>query len=172
MTDALALPGIKMAARGLRTLAESKPTASSQESMALASLWGGIVLANAGLGAVHGLVAPLGGRCSIPHGIGCACLLVETMNANLAALRSRAPQSPALERYQKVASRLSFETPEKLGEGLARLRNLLGVGTLSSHGVTADDVAPIVKASRGGSMKYNPIELTDAELEGIVRAAL
>lgn len=172
MTDALALPGLRMAARGLRTLAEGKPTAESQEGMALASLWGGIVLANAGLGAVHGLVAPLGGRCSIPHGIGCACLLVESMRANLAALRARSPQSPALERYQKVARRLSFDSPEKMVEGLARLRHLLGVGPLTSYGMTAEDIAPIVKASRGGSMKYNPIELTDAELEGILAAAM
>ena len=172
MTDALALPGIRKAAGGLRTLAEGKPTADSQEAMALASLWGGIVLANAGLGAVHGLVAPLGGRCSIPHGIGCACLLVETMKANVAALRARAPRSAALERYEKVARRLSFETPEKLADGLASLRRLLGVGSLASYGVTKDDVAPIVKASRGGSMKYNPIELTDAELEGIVTASM
>ena len=172
MTDALALPGIRKAARGLRTLAEGKPTAESQEAMSLASLWGGIVLANAGLGAVHGLVAPLGGRCSIPHGIGCACLLVETMKANLAALRERAPRSVALERYEKVARRLSFDSPEKLADGLASLRRLLGVGSLASFGVTKDDVAPIVKASRGGSMKYNPIELTDAELEGIVTAAM
>jgi alcohol dehydrogenase class IV len=172
MTDALALPGIRKAARGLRTLAEGKPTAESQEAMALASLWGGIVLANAGLGAVHGLVAPLGGRCAIPHGIGCACLLVETMRANLAALRERSPRSPALERYQKVARRLSFETPEKMADGLAALRRLLGVGTLSSYGLTKEDIAPIVQASRGGSMRHNPIELTDAELDGIVRAAL
>jgi alcohol dehydrogenase class IV len=172
MTDALALPGMRKAARGLRTLAEGKPTAESQESMALASLWGGMVLANAGLGAVHGLVAPLGGRCAIPHGIGCACLLVESMKANLAALRERAPRSAALERYQKVARRLSFETPEKLADGLASLRQLLGVGSLASYGVTKDDVAPIVKASRGGSMKYNPVELTDAELEGIVTSAM
>jgi alcohol dehydrogenase class IV len=172
MTDALALPGIRKAARGLRALAEGKPTAESQESMALASLWGGIVLANAGLGAVHGLVAPLGGRCAIPHGIGCACLLVETLKANLSALRARAPRSPALERYEKVARRLSFESPEKLADGLASLRRLLGVGTLASYGVTKEDVAPIVKASRGGSMKFNPVELTDAELEGVVVAAL
>ena len=147
-------------------------SADSQESMALASLWGGIVLANAGLGAVHGLVAPLGGRCIIPHGIGCACLLVETLKANLAALRERAPQNPALERYEKVARRLSFKSPEALVDGLADLRRLLGVGTLSSYGVTRDDVMPIVKSARGGSMKYNPIELTDGELEGIVRASL
>jgi len=172
MTDALALPGIRKAAAGLRRLAEGKPTSESQESMALASLWGGMVLANAGLGAVHGLVAPLGGRCAIPHGIGCACLLVETMKANLAALRDRAPRSAALDRYQKVARRLSFDTPEQLADGLYSLRRLLGVGSLASYGVTKDDVTPIVKSSRGGSMKYNPIELTDAELEGIVTAAM
>ena len=90
MTDALALPGIRLAALGLRALAGGRPDA---EAMALASLWGGIVLANAGLGAVHGLVAPLGGRCAIPHGIGCACLLVETMRMNLQALRARTPKS-------------------------------------------------------------------------------
>ena len=59
-----------------------------------------------------------------------------------------------------------------MADGLAALRRMLGVGSLASYGVTPDDVQPIVKASRGGSMKYNPIELTDAELEGIVRASL
>ena len=172
MTDALALPGIKLAARGLRLLAEGKSTADSQEGLALASLWGGMVLANAGLGAVHGLVAPLGGRCAIPHGIGCACLLVETLRANLAALRARAPKSSALERYEKIARRLSFDSPEKLADGLGALRRLLGVGSLASYGATKDDVAPIVKAARGGSMKHNPIELSDAELEGILVAAM
>ena len=94
------------------------------------------------------------------------------MRTNLVALRQRAPQSPALERYEKVARRLSFRSPEEMADGLAALRRMLGVGSLASYGVTLDDVQPIVKASRGGSMKYNPIELTDAELEGIVRASL
>src|SRR5678815_4089597 len=95
-TDALALKGIVLAAQGLVGLSRGKPDV---ESMALASFWGGIVLANAGLGAVHGLVAPLGGRLSVPHGMGCACLLTATMRANIDALRTRAPESPALARY-------------------------------------------------------------------------
>lgn len=172
MTDAVALPGIRLAARGLRALAETSGEAIAHDSMALAALWGGIVLANAGLGAVHGLVAPLGGRCSIPHGIGCACLLVDTLRTNLQALRSRAPQSPALERYQKVARRLSFKTAEEMADGLATLRIRLRVGTLAGFGLSSADIPPIVKASRTGSMRFNPIELTDAELEGILRASL
>jgi alcohol dehydrogenase class IV len=169
MTDALALPGIRLAARGLHGLADGRPEA---ESLALASLWGGIVLANAGLGAVHGLVAPLGGRCAIPHGIGCACLLVETMRANLAALRGRAPSGPALGRYEAAAAALGATTFDAALEELASLRRRLDVRPLSAYGVTEGDVTPIVQGSRGGSMKYNPVELSDAELEAIVRAAL
>ncbi len=167
MTDALALPGITLAARGLRALAGGKPEA---ESMALASLWGGIVLANAGLGAVHGLVAPLGGRCSIPHGIGCACLLVETLRANLDAVRRRAPS--ALPRFAEVAAALGHPTFDAALDELKELRRSLGVKPLAALGVTEADIAPIVKNSRGGSMRHNPVELTDAELESIVRASM
>ena len=107
------------------------------------------------------------------HGrIGCACLLVETMKANLAALRRRSPRHPALERYEKIARRLSFKSPEAMADGLAALRRMLGVGTLSSYGLKEDDIAPIVQAARGGSMRFNPVELTDEELQGIVRASL
>jgi alcohol dehydrogenase class IV len=95
-TDALALKGILLAARGLIGLSRGKPDV---EAMALASFWGGIVLANAGLGAVHGLVAPLGGRFAVPHGMGCACLLTATMRMNTEALRERSPESSALARY-------------------------------------------------------------------------
>src|SRR5262245_17950527 len=83
-TDALAVKGIVLAARGLVGLSRGKPDV---ESMSLASFWGGIVLANAGLGAVHGLVAPLGGRFAVPHGMGCSCLLTATMRTNIEALR-------------------------------------------------------------------------------------
>lgn len=169
MTDALAVPGLRLAGRGLRALAEGRPDV---ESMALASLWGGMVLANAGLGAVHGLVAPLGGRCAIAHGTGCAALLVETTRGNLAALRSRAPSSRALARYDEVARLLEFPGGDELLRGLDELRRRLEVKSLSHYGLTAADIVPIVKASRGGSMRSNPVELSDAELEAVLRASL
>lgn len=169
MTDALARPGLALAARGLEALAAGTPDA---ESMALAALWGGLVLANAGLGAVHGLVAPLGGRCAIPHGLACAALLVDTLRANLRALRARAPGSPALARYAEAARLLGAHDPEGLLERLADLRRRLGVPRLAAYGVAESDVEPIVRDSRGGSMRFNPIELSDAELAEVVRAAL
>jgi len=169
MTDALALPGLALAAEGLRGIASGRDAFGS---MSQASLWGGIVLANAGLGAVHGLVAPLGGRCAIPHGIGCACLLADTVRVNLAALRSRDPDSPALERYQKAAQALGLNSADDLSSILTGYRTTFDLPALSTRGLTADDLGPIVRASRGGSMRFNPVELTDSELEGILRAAL
>jgi alcohol dehydrogenase class IV len=172
VTDALALPGIRLAWRGLEALAGGRVTEDSGEAMALGSLWGGIVLANAGLGAVHGLVAPLGGRCRIPHGVGCAGLLVEATHANLKALRSRTPGSPALARYAEVAGALGAAGAD---EALLKLRSLcrsLGIPPLGALGASLADIEPIVKNARGGSMRHNPIELTDPELSGILRNSL
>jgi alcohol dehydrogenase class IV len=162
-TDALALQGIRIASQGLLGLARGKPIA---ESMALASFWGGIVLANAGLGAVHGLVAPLGGRCEVPHGMGCACLLAATMQTNIDALRAREPKSPALQRYARIEQDLEG-MPD-----LDRLRRDLGVPSLASFGLSAEEIPAVIASSRAGSMNYNPITLTDAELERILLASL
>jgi alcohol dehydrogenase class IV len=159
-TDALALKGIVLAAQGLVHLSRGKPDV---EAMSLASFWGGIVLANAGLGAVHGLVAPLGGRFNVPHGMGCACLLAATMRTNIEALRTRTPESPALERYAEIATALR-EVPD-----LDRLRVDLGVPSLGAFGFSPDQIPGVIAGSRAGSMNYNPITLTDSELEGILR---
>ncbi len=169
MTDALALPGLALAADGLQGIASGQ---DAYTAMSQASLWGGIVLANAGLGAVHGLVAPLGGRCAIPHGIGCACLLADTVRVNLEALRSRAPDSPALARYERAAQAIGLKSTDQLLKQLAEYRRTFDLPRLSERGMSADDIAPIVKASRGGSMRFNPVELRDDELEGIVRAIM
>jgi alcohol dehydrogenase class IV len=159
-TDALALKGIVLAAQGLVGLSRGKPDV---ESMSLASFWGGIVLANAGLGAVHGLVAPLGGRFAVPHGVGCACLLTATMRTNIQALQERAPDSPALKRYAEIQR----EVPD-----LDRLRADLGMSSLGAFGLSSDQFSAVIAGSRAGSMNYNPIVLTDGELERILTDSL
>lgn len=177
MTDALVVPGISMAYRALVALAENRTNAESDDSMALAALWGGIALANAGLGAVHGLVAPLGGLCSVPHGAGCGCLLAATFATNVHALRSRAPHNPALARAEHIARMIlpesdSQRTPENAALALERLRRNLGVPSLAAYGVAEANLAEVIAGSRAGSMRHNPIDLTDDELDGILRQSM
>ncbi|MGH2722425.1 MAG: iron-containing alcohol dehydrogenase [Actinomycetota bacterium] len=174
VTDALAVPGMRMALAALRKLAAGAADTPSGEQMALASLYGGIALANAGLGAVHGLVAPLGGAFAVPHGAACACLLPHTLTANHRALRERMPGHPALVRYEEIAGIVNpgGTSIERAAESLEGLRIALGVAPLGAYGIAATAFPDILAGCRGGSMRGNPVVLTDGELAGILSAAL
>jgi alcohol dehydrogenase class IV len=84
------------------------------------------------------------------------------MNTNIQALRARAPQSAAIARYDEIKEALR-EVPD-----LDRLRADLGVPSLGSFGLSRGKIPAIIAGSRAGSMNYNPITLTDAELEQIL----
>jgi alcohol dehydrogenase class IV len=144
--------------------------------MAVASLCGGLALANARLGAVHGFAAPLGGMFPVPHGVACARLLAPVAAANVRALRARAPDSPALARYAEAARLLTGRPDATAEDGAAWLRALvadLAVPPLATYGVTPGHVAEVVqKAQRASSMQGNPVVLTAEELEGALGEGL
>lgn len=176
LTDALAVPGIPLALRGLRALADDALTPAREEGLALAALYGGMCIANAGLGAAHGLVAPLGGLLEVPHGVGCAALLPPAMLVNLEALQLHAPDSPALGRLEglaeillRAADEAGPATVHRAARLLAALRQRLGLPSLAELAVPEDQVGAILKECRGGSMKANPVVLPDADLERILR---
>jgi alcohol dehydrogenase class IV len=175
-TDALALRGLGLAAQALSELGSAAAKSDATfDQLALASLWGGIVLANAGLGAVHGLVAPLGGQYEVAHGDACACLLPATLLTNIAALKRRTPSHPALARYQEIIAIVcpsGPQTPEHAAQRLSTLRQQLGVVSLRDRGVSSESISELVAKSRGGSMRSNPIDLLDQELEGILLTTL
>lgn len=170
-TMALGREGMARIARSLRPAYERGLTAEHREDLAMASLFGGMCLANSGLGAVHGFAAPLGGMWRAPHGAVCAALLPGVMRMNVAALSARAPDSPALSRYRELDT--------ILGQGVdastwvADLTRALGIAGLASVGMTDADVPLLVeKAKVASSMRGNPIALTDDELEEIAHRAM
>jgi alcohol dehydrogenase class IV len=180
MTDALARDGIARSARALRRAyaGELATDAGLREDLALASLTGGLCLANAGLGAVHGFAAPAGGMFGAPHGAVCAALLPHVLDVNLRALRARAPEHPALPRYAELAALLTGASPADVtaDDGVAFVAALtrdLQVPGLQSHGMRPEDVRLLVeKAKQASSMKGNPLPLTDGELTEIAERAL
>jgi alcohol dehydrogenase class IV len=135
-----------------------------------------MALANAGLGAVHGFAAPIGGMFDAPHGAVCAALLPHVFAANAAAIKSRAPDHPSAEKLADAARLLtgrSDATTRNAAEWLAGLVNDLAIPRLAAYGITDTDVDELVeKATRASSMKANPIDLTRDELVDVLRRAI
>jgi alcohol dehydrogenase class IV len=177
-TDALARDGMKRSARSLlRAWNDGMDSdAAVREDLALVSLFGGLCLANSGLGAVHGFAAALGARLHAPHGAVCGALLATTFETNWEALRKRAPYHPALARMDEVARLLTGDPMASPAGAVAWLMDLtmaLGVPGLAHYGMTDSQIPVSVEAARkASSMRANPIALTDGELAGILARSL
>jgi len=174
-TDGFCREGIPRVARSLPAVVQNGKNFAAREDMALASLFGGLALANAGLGAVHGFAGPIGGMFNASHGLICGILLPFVVDANIRALRLRAPDSIALGRYNEIG-RLLTDSPQALAtDGSAWLTDLskaLNVPKLSSLDIPKESIPEIAgKAAKASSTKANPIQLTLPELEAILEAA-
>jgi alcohol dehydrogenase class IV len=176
LTDAFCVEGIWRAAANLPRVFANGHNAEARENMSLASLFGGLALANAGLGVVHGFAAPIGGQFEAPHGAVCAALLPYGIEVNLRALRERAPAHPSVTRYREIARMVTGDAKadgEHAATWVAGLCRRLEIPALRTYGIAAADVAGLVeKAAKASSMKANPIVLNDGELREILERAL
>ncbi|MDJ0991858.1 MAG: iron-containing alcohol dehydrogenase [Desulfobacterales bacterium] len=176
LTDGICREGLAQGAGYLLRAFQDGADLEARVGMSLASLFGGLALANAGLGAVHGFAGPLGGMIHAPHGMICAALLPAVMAANVAALRVQAPGSPVLTRYREVAGLLTGRADARIEDGIAWIRRLVarlelpGLASLGLKKSALDEA--VAKARRASSMKGNPVTLTTGDLEGILDAAL
>jgi alcohol dehydrogenase class IV len=175
LTDALCREGLKRVARSLHRAFENGSNTMARQDMAIASLFGGLALANAKLGAVHGFAGTMGAMFSIPHGVVCARLLPHVMAVNVKALQQRGSLE-LLSRYDEVARLLTGKQYAGAIDGIDWIHNLcnaLDVAPLLGFGITeAHFPEMIAGAKSASSMKGNPVELTDEELMEILRKAV
>ncbi|HMD25801.1 MAG TPA: iron-containing alcohol dehydrogenase, partial [Streptosporangiaceae bacterium] len=178
LTDGLAREGLRRAGTGLRAAYADGGDLAARADMAMCSLLGGMALANAKLGAVHGLAGVIGGTADVPHGLACAALLAPVIEANVRALRSAGAGPSAdgvLDRYVEAARLLTGDPAASLEDGLAWIREtlaLLHIPGLASFGLRPaqfDDIATQAMAS--SSMKGNPVTLSHADLTAILSQA-
>jgi alcohol dehydrogenase class IV len=187
LTDALCADGISRVVRSLRIAFSNGRDADAREDMALAALFSGMALTNAGLGAVHGIAGPLGGMFDAPHGAICAALLPQVMEANVRALRELQPGSEPLRRYEVLgrlltdkrhpAARSAALPPnDSADDAVAWVRQLvadLNIPKLGRYGDISGHARELAdKSSRSSSMKANPIALTPDELSMILKLSL
>jgi alcohol dehydrogenase class IV len=176
LTDGICREGLQRAARSLKKACLDGKNTGARRDMCLASLFGGLALANAKLGAVHGFAGPLGGMYDAPHGALCAGLLPHVLEVNLKALQSRAPESSAINRYHEVARIITGKSTDRASEGINWIQELcsqLQVPRLAEYGIKEEDLSTIVAKSKdASSMKGNPILLTEPEMLEVLRNAI
>jgi len=176
LTDAICREGIQRAAGALLRAYQDNVDTAARQDMCVASLFSGLALANAGLGAAHGFAAPLGGMFHAPHGAVCAALIPQVISVNVKALRQRIPESLALARYEEIArivTKDSSATVDDAVQWVSQLCRQLAIPGLSTYGITEKDLAVLVEKSKAASsMMGNPILLTDEELREILAASL
>lgn len=177
--DAICLQGIKLVTKSLVRAWTDGNDVEARQDMSLASLLGGIALANAGLGAVHGLAAPLGAFFPVPHGVACATILPAAFQSNVNALTQRGDKMTVLKKYAEISRHLTGnherEDEASIKMGIAWLTDLkkkLNIPSLKDMGITTEDIPFIVNESRGSSMKTNPMTLTDDEIRNILVASM
>jgi alcohol dehydrogenase class IV len=176
MTDALAVEGLRRAAPSLLRAVRVGIDRDARQSMAYASLLGGMALANAGLGAVHGFAGTLGGFLGAPHGALCAALLPHVLAGNFRAVVTRAPSHPVRARFEALGPILTGRPTAGFPDAVAWAASVVAecsIPSLSSYGLNTGDVSRVVEqAARSSSMRGNPIPLTEAELTSILDAAM
>ena len=175
LTDGICREGLQRAALSLKRVYLDGADVAAREDMCLASLFGGLALANAKLGAVHGLAGPLGGMYHAAHGALCAALLPLVMEANIRGLESRTANSATLDRYDEVARLITGLPAARAKDGITWVRNLseqLEIKPLAAYGIEEKDFTEIVeKACNASSMKGNPVELAKDVLLEILQKA-
>ncbi|MBN1267427.1 MAG: iron-containing alcohol dehydrogenase [Anaerolineales bacterium] len=175
ITDALAREGIPRAIRALPRLFEDGGDKAARRDMAVASLFGGMALANSGLGAVHGFAGPVGGMLGAPHGAVCAALLAPVLKENI-LLAEKQENQPVLERLTELAVLLTGQIDAAPMDGYQKIYDLtrfLNIGGLATHGLTSQDFDEVIqKAKKSSSMKGNPVTMENTSLETILKSAL
>lgn len=163
--DMLCRDGLKRISRSLLNAFNNGANVEAREDMAMASVLGGMALANAKLGAIHGFAGPMGGMFAIPHGAVCACLMSAVIEINVEALKA---QHKDVSRFDELAQILTGKDGAKAEDAVAWAGNLVGelqIPSLSKYGITENHFQELVqKAKNASSMKGNPIMLNEEQL--------
>lgn len=171
-SDSVHLTAIRLIAENLRAAAAGDSVAG--EKMAYASYIAGMGYSNVGLGLVHGMAHPLGGRHNAPHGLANGILLAPVMRYNAVA---------SGEKYRDIAAAFGVadayqmpleEAREAACREVARLvSDLDNPTTLSAIGVGEDDIAPLAKdAFNDVCTPGNPREATLEDIDALYRSIL
>jgi len=168
--------GIPLGAKNLLSAYENGADLEARENMAYVSLLGGLSLANAKLGAVHGLAGPIGGMFNAPHGTICAALLPAVMQVNAELISKIDAEEKKVNRFKEIAEWITGDKAATIQDGVEWISSLaasLDIPGLSELGISSSDFDSIIdKSKRSSSMKGNPVTLSDDQMERILEMSM
>lgn len=174
LTDSLALQGIAAISRSLRTVVEDGSKLGARSDLSYAAMLSGIVLANAGLGTVHGFASAIGGVINAPHGSVCGTLMEPANRLTLQRLREESPENVSLEKYTQLGKMFSHDQGQSnqwyqdhFIDTLARLNSELNIADFSSYRIADEEKQRILEATDN---KYNPVKLERDDLKAILNS--
>lgn len=174
ITDNFALQGIEATGRSLQIAYNDGSNIEARSDLSYAAMLSGIVLANAGLGTVHGFASAVGGILPIPHGVVCGTLMEPVNHLTLQRLREDGVENVALQKYTQLGKLFSQDIKKSddwyqdhFIHTLAHLSYSLSIPNFSSYEITGDTVDTIIAET---SNKYNPVQFDRAELESLFRS--
>jgi len=170
MTDALCRAAIAPGLRALRQLVDEGEDKAARDEMAWCSLSGGLALANAGLGAVHGLAGPIGGVSPAPHGAVCGRLLPFVLEEN--ARRAEGVTAVRLGEVRGWIAEALDGAPDEAPTTLEAWARDAGLPGLQAMGLAPEQFGAVAEAAAASSsMKGNPVALDVACLHEILQSA-
>lgn len=172
LTDAICQAAIPAGATALAQLAQAED-AKARDTMAFVSLSGGLALANAGLGAVHGLAGVLGGRLGAPHGLICGRLMGPVLAANAKSLTSSGVPTARFDEVAQWLAQAFDADPDAVFDTLPALLDHWEVPRLGQWVTDQIDLDAIAQEVAGASsMKANPCVLSVPALVLAMQQAL
>lgn len=170
-SDAMAHPAIVRGLTALQRLSQAEES-TARDELAWVSLCGGLALANAGLGAVHGLAGPIGGMCPAPHGAVCAVLLGPALEMNRRRADQNAQATHRLGQVCTIIAQALGGSAETAPQTVATWVSRAGLEGLTAQGLALADHANVAEAALlASSMKSNPVPLTKSDLMWILSQA-
>jgi alcohol dehydrogenase class IV len=176
ITDAMALQGLKQIKKYLlRAFLEGEQNLEARSGMALAAMFSGISLAQAGLGLVHGFASPLGGFYYIPHGVVCGSLMAPVFAITIDNLLDK-PDHPAYKKLMIVSKvfadfkyKKDIEYLQSFKEKLIHITTLLEIPLLSDYGLKEDGIQKVVDCT---SHKFHPVRFTEKQMAEVLLARI
>jgi alcohol dehydrogenase class IV len=172
MVDLFCREGIPLAAQNLPVAYRDATNREARVNMAWVSLLGGLSLANAKLGAVHGFAGPIGGMFDIAHGVICACLLPQVFRINAKKV-IESNNTELINRFRNISlwvTGIERAEIQSAVDWFIALNEELSIPHLKDIGVKEKDFETIIEKSLvSSSMKGNPVPLDRYDLQAILK---